>query len=107
MYTVDENKNRRPTLIVHGGFDSTLEELYTFAAAPALQRGYNCLTFEGPGQGGVIRKKKIPFRFDWEKVVAPVMDYAVDRKEVDVQCIGLMGISMGGYLAARAAAFRA
>ena len=105
MYTVDENKNRRPTLIVHGGFDSTLEELYTFAAAPALQRGYNCLTFEGPGQGGVIRKKKIPFRFDWEKVVAPVMDYAVDRKEVDVQRIGLMGISMGGYLAARAAAF--
>ena len=105
MYTVDGNQNRRPTLVVHGGFDSTLEELYTFAAAPALQRGYNCLTFEGPGQGAVIRKKKIPFRFDWEKVVIPVMDYALDRKEVDVQRIGLMGISMGGYLAARAAAF--
>lgn len=45
----------KPTLIVHGGFDSTLEELYTSAAAPALERGYNCLTFEGPGQGGVIR----------------------------------------------------
>ena len=75
MYTVDGNKNRRQTLIVHGGFDSTLEELYTFAAAPALQRGYNCLTFEGPGQGAVIRKKKIPFRFDWENVVIPVMDY--------------------------------
>jgi hypothetical protein len=31
-----------PTLIAHGGFDSTLEELYSFAAAAALERGYNC-----------------------------------------------------------------
>ncbi len=96
----------RPTLIVHGGFDSTLEELYASAAAPALERGYNCLTFEGPGQGGVIRKQKIPFRYDWEKVVSPVVDYALSRtQEVDPKHIALMGISMGGYLAARAAAF--
>lgn len=55
------SKQKRPTLIAHGGFDSTVEELYSSAAAPALERGYNCLTFEGPGQGGVIRKQKIPF----------------------------------------------
>ena len=97
-----------PTLIVHGGFDSTLEELYSSAAAPALDRGYNCLTFEGPGQGGVIRKQKIPFRYDWEKVVSPVIDYAIQKKDdfaIDTKRIALMGISMGGYLAARAAAF--
>ena len=63
------------------------------------------MTFEGPGQGGVIRKQKIPFRYDWEKVVTPVMDYALSRKEMDPSRISLMGISMGGYLAARAAAF--
>jgi pimeloyl-ACP methyl ester carboxylesterase len=96
----------RPTLVVHGGFDSTLEELYASAAAPALERGYNCLTFEGPGQGGVIRIQKIPFRFDWERVVTSVVDYALTRdKEIDRDRIALMGISMGGYLAARAAAF--
>jgi hypothetical protein len=50
-----DSNSPRPTLIAHGGFDSTLEELYTSAAAPPLERGYNCLTFEGPGQGGVIR----------------------------------------------------
>jgi pimeloyl-ACP methyl ester carboxylesterase len=110
FYRVDNGNNgstsSRPTLIVHGGFDSTLEELYASAAAPALERGYNCLTFEGPGQGGVIRKQKIPFRYDWEKVVSPVMDYALSRpQEVDPKRIALMGISMGGYLAARAAAF--
>ena len=95
----------RPTLIAHGGFDSTLEELYTSAAAPALERGYNCLTFEGPGQGRVIRKQKIPFRYDWEKVITPVVDYALSLKQIDSKQIALMGISMGGYLAARAAAF--
>jgi hypothetical protein len=71
----------RPTLIVHGGFDSTLEELYASAAAPALERGYNCLTFEGPGQGGVIRKQKIPFRHDWEKVVTPVVGIYQTRRD--------------------------
>jgi hypothetical protein len=84
FYRVDNDNhgNRpRPTLIAHGGFDSTLEELYTAAAAPALERGYNCLTFEGPGQGGLIRKQKIPFRHDWEKVVSPVVNYALSRTQ--------------------------
>ena len=51
FYRVDDSRTPRPTLLSIGGFDSTGEELYFFAAAAALQRGYNVLTFEGPGQG--------------------------------------------------------
>jgi alpha-beta hydrolase superfamily lysophospholipase len=97
-----------PTLIAHGGFDSTLEELYSSAAAPAIERGYNCLTFEGPGQGEVIRKQGLTFRYDWEKVITPVLDFAISKKSqyhIDPERVALMGISMGGYLAARAVAF--
>ena len=64
-------------LDAHGGFDSTFEELYSSVQLPAFERGYNCLTFEGPGQGGVIREQEIPFRYGWEKVVTPVVNYAI------------------------------
>jgi pimeloyl-ACP methyl ester carboxylesterase len=74
-------------------------------AAAAIQRGYNCLTFEGPGQGSAIRLQQLPFRPDWEHVVTPVVDYACTRSEIDPNRIALMGISFGGYLAPRAAAY--
>ena len=57
---INGNTTTYPTLIVVGGFDSTLEELYASAAAAAVERGYNCLTFEGPGQGEVIYKEESP-----------------------------------------------
>jgi dienelactone hydrolase len=37
--------------------------------------------------------------------MTPVVDYALTRSEIDPNRIALMGISMGGYLAARAVAF--
>jgi len=102
---VDKSGTKRPLLIVHSGFDGTAEELYFEIAHFAVKRGYNVLLFEGPGQGGMIRVQKMPFRPNWETVVTPVVDYAITRKEVDAKRIALMGISFGGYLAPRAVAF--
>ena len=92
-------------LIIHSGFDGTAEELYFDFGMAAVQRGYDCLLFEGPGQGEVIRLQNLPFRYDWEKVVTPVINYALSTPRVDQNKIALMGLSMGGYLAPRAAAF--
>lgn len=102
---VDAKKVKRPLLIIQTGFDGTAEELYYSVAVFALERGYNCLIFEGPGQGRVIREQKIPFRPNWETVVTPVVDFAFNQKEVDPERVAIMGISFGGYLVPRAMAF--
>lgn len=92
-------------LVDTGGGDSTLEELYFQSAVAARERGYHCLTFEGPGQGSVLRMGKIPFRPDWEVVVKTVLDYLEKTHPEIGSKIALRGDSFGGYLAARAVAF--
>ncbi len=102
---VDKSGALRPLLVIQTGFDGTGEELYIEVATAALKRGFNCLIFEGPGQGRVIREQHIPFRPNWETVVTPVVDFALEQPEVDQERIALMGISFGGYFAPRAVAF--
>ena len=102
---VDKSGKKRPLLIIQTGFDGTKEELYYSNAIFAVKRGYNCLLFEGPGQGQVIREQKIPFRHNWETVMTPVVDFALKRREVDPTKLGYMGISFGGYFAPRAMAY--
>lgn len=97
-------EGRRRTLIVQTGFDGTIDGLLPWAQA-ATARGWHCLTFEGPGQGEVIRKQGLPFRHDWEKVVGPVIDALLARPDVDPSKIAILGNSFGGWLAPRAAAF--
>lgn len=105
LYTVDDSNVPRPTLLFCGGFDSTLEELYFSGAAAALRHGWNCLTFVGPGQGSALREHGLPFRPDWESIVTPVVDVATELPDVKTDAMALMGMSLGGYLAPRAAAF--
>jgi hypothetical protein len=102
---VDDRPVRRPLLLLQTGFDGTAEELYFHIGHAAVSRGYNCLIFEGPGQGAAVRLQHLYFRPDWEKVVTPVVDYAIKLAVVDPKKIALMGVSFGGYLAPRAVAF--
>src|SRR5690606_7438164 len=94
-----------PTLICTNGYDWNIQELFFAHAPAALLRGYNCLLFDGPGQGRVLYKQGMPMRPDWEAVVTPVVDYALTRPEIDPKRMALVGWSFGGFLAPRAAAF--
>lgn len=105
FYQVDGSGISRPTLLILGGFNSTCEELYFFAVAAALRRGYNCLAFEGPGQGESLRLKHMPARPDYEVPVRAAVDYLFERPEVDRARLAIWGTSLGGYYAPRAAAF--
>jgi len=104
-YLIHAKNKNAPLVIVNTGFDGTAEELYFEVGEAFHARGYNCLLVDGPGQGNVLRKQNLPFRPDWEKVVTPIVDYVETLKDIDKNKIALMGISMGGYLAPRAAAF--
>jgi pimeloyl-ACP methyl ester carboxylesterase len=74
-------------------------------SAAASERGYNVLAFDGPGQGGAVQRQGLSFRPDWENVVGPVIDYPLTLPGVDGDKLALWGLSMGGVLAPRAAAF--
>ena len=102
-----EKAAHRPTLILGNGYDGAQEDLYHTIVVPALARGWNCLTYEGPGHPSVRRYQNLGFIPEWERVVTPIVDYllANHADNVDEQRLVLFGFSFGGYLAARAAAF--
>jgi pimeloyl-ACP methyl ester carboxylesterase len=95
---------KRPLIVICGGFDSTLEELYFILVAAGLERGYSVLAYEGPGQGSIIREQGIPFTHEWEKPTAAILDEYLRTYPPPAKIV-LVGMSMGGYLAPRAAAF--
>jgi dienelactone hydrolase len=105
FHTPDSSGRRRPTILLHTGFDGSAEEMHWAGARAAVERGYNVLVFDGPGQFGPLHRQRLTFRPDWEKVVGPVVDFALERNDVDPRRIALYGVSFGGYLAPRAAAF--
>jgi len=87
------------------GFDGTAEELYFQTGAAALERGWNVLLAEGPGQTGFLRfHPRVSFRPDYEAPVGAIINYVLSRGDVDPQWLALYGISYGGYFASRAAA---
>jgi hypothetical protein len=93
-----------PLLIITPGRDTWAEDT-RWVYDGAIRRGIHCLIYDGPGQGFALRLNDLKFRPDWENVVKPVVDFAQTIPGIDQSRIGLMGLSFGGFLVARAAAF--
>ena len=96
---------KRPTIILCNGYDGSQEDMYHNVGVAALERGFNVITYEGPGQPAVRRYQNIGFVPNWETTLTPIVDYLEARDDVDTTKIAYLGFSFGGYLAARAAAF--
>ncbi len=105
FYKPDNYSIKRPTVLIGNGYDQAQEHSLHANGFAFLEKGWNVLTYEGPGQPTVRRQQNLGFIYDWEKVVTPAVDYLANRSDVDMSRLVLQGISMGGYLAARAAAF--
>jgi hypothetical protein len=101
----DASGAARPTLVVTNGSDGTLPGLLGYGGAEALTRGWNVFLFDGPGQQSMLFERGIPFRYDWEAVLTPVIDVLVARPDVDASALTGYAISQGGYWITRAVAF--
>jgi pimeloyl-ACP methyl ester carboxylesterase len=100
----DGGEAKRPTVIVIGGGETFCEELYFWGGAGAAERGYNALLVDMPGQGATAFEG-MHHRHDVEVPMGAVMDYLEDRSDVDTERIGAYGVSLGGYILLRSAAF--
>jgi 2,6-dihydroxypseudooxynicotine hydrolase len=93
---------RPPLVLLVPGLDSVKEELFAIEN-DFLRRGMATLSVDGPGQGE--NAPRFPIRADWSSVIGPLLDGLRGRTDVDLDRVGLMGISMGGIYGPRAAAY--
>ena len=93
---------RPPVVIMIPGLDSVKEELQA-TAEYLLSRGLAVVAIDGPGQGEA--EYDLPIEPAYERVTAAVVDYLRDRADIDPDRIGVFGVSLGGYYAARSAAY--
>ena len=95
-----------PTIVFIDGFDLYKEFVYLRKNGPAARlRGMALLIVDTPGIGEALRQRGLTARHDAEVPLRYCLDYLGKRNEVDQARIGLIGLSLGGYYAPRAAAF--
>ena len=95
------NVRRPPLVILSPGLDSVKEELHAYSA-DLLRRGVATLAIDGPGQGE--SEFDLALRPDYEVPARYILDHLETRPDIDATRVGMFGVSLGGFFAARAAA---
>lgn len=96
----------KPVIILVNGLDSTKEHMYSSDHwAELAARGISCLMLDQPGTGEALRLQGLTARIDTEAWASAAVDHLETRDDVDPARIGIVGWSLGGYYAPRAAAF--
>lgn len=95
-----------PVIIQWNGLDSTKEMMYYSGFPQQLaRRGISTLMVDTPGSGEALRLRGLTSRYDTEVWAMACVDALESMPEVDSERIGIVGWSLGGYYAPRAAAF--
>ncbi len=98
-----------PVIIQWNGLDSTKEMMY-YSGFPQMlaERGISTLMVDTPGSGEALRLRGLAARYDTEVWAAAIVDFVeanASRLGADPERLGIVGWSLGGYYAPRAAAF--
>ena len=95
-----------PCMVMWNGLDSTKEHMYLSGfAAELASRGISTLMVDCPGSGEALRFLELTARIETENWAAACVDHLEQRDDVRPDRIGVVGWSLGGYYAPRAAAF--
>lgn len=99
----DATSGRAKTLLLVGGADTIVEDLYYVLGRHAARRGYHVVMVDLPGQGATAFDGFV-MRPDVEVPMRVVLEEAEARLDIDPDRLAAYGMSLGGYFVPRAAA---
>jgi len=103
IHAENTSEKRPPCVVRFGGFDTQKELQYLRGVHELARRGFSVLLVDGPGMGEAIRFRNIYLRHDYETVGSACLDYLATRPDVDMNRVGIVALSLGGYYAPRCA----
>jgi len=90
------------TIIMIGGAETFIEDLFFYIGPEAFDRGYNFVTVDLPGQGLLPLEGRF-FRPDIDVAIRAVVDHTLGRHDVDPRRLAVYGMSSGGGFVPQAA----
>lgn len=95
----------RPCMVFCNGLDSIKEMIFLCLRDSFAERGISVLAIDHPGVGEALRLRGLTSIVDTERWAGAAVDYLETRADVDPERVGMMGWSLGGYYAPRAACY--
>ena len=105
LFVRGDGDGPRPCMVFCNGLDSIKEMIFLSIRDTFASRGISCLMVDQPGVGEALRLNGLPAIPDTERWAGAAVDYLETRDDVDASRLGMMGWSLGGYYAPRAAAY--
>lgn len=105
LFVKGHGEGPHPCMVFCNGLDSVKEMIYLSVREAFAKRGISVLAIDHPGVGEALRLRGLPAIVDTERWAGAAVDYLESRSEVDADRIGMMGWSLGGYYAPRAACY--
>jgi dienelactone hydrolase len=105
LFIRGDGEGPRPCMVFCNGLDSVKEMIVLVMRREFAKRGISVLAVDQPGVGEALRLRGLPAIHDSERWAGAAVDYLGTRPDVDPDRIGMMGWSLGGYYAPRAACY--
>ncbi len=105
LFVPGQGEGPWPCMVFCNGLDSVKEMIVLCMRDEFAKRGIAMLAIDHPGVGEALRLKGLTAIHDSERWAGAAVDYLETRGDVDAERIGMMGWSLGGYYAPRAACY--